>query len=159
MFNADNGYNSEVFGAWTKNQTTGGTNPRNPSSSYTINPTNITYQAYIECGAANGTGYIYVPFTVTNAINISNYRKLIVKGNVALAVNLYTHGTVAIRLESASTGTITTLQTLSTGDNNLEIDISEYTGNYKLQVYLTADKFQYAGSETLTFTMTEMYLE
>lgn len=94
-------------------------------------------------------------FIVTNAIDVTNFRKIFLKGN--LANTGYQGGSAHIQLVSVDTGTVTTVGSISsTGDIDAEFDITQYTGNYKIQIYLYAHTVQ-GYTCRCTFVVQNMY--
>lgn len=151
-FNEDRGYNADTFGQIIKSDD--GVSWGN--SNITINETNINYHWQ---GAANGNAY----FTTQNAVNISNYQKIYVKGSIKIGkssttgagqyyIDIINGGGIATNV---GTGTYTT--STSPVEFDTSFDVSQYTGNYKIRIKLVISSV--SGTVSVDMYATDIHLQ
>lgn len=167
FFNADNGYNVDDFG------TIGITNSNNyyypiSAQTATIGDESIDYYGAAHYGNNGGSSAYdaYILFTSNELVDITSYRKLVVKGTFRGTHNgAYYYQQVAVNLIDAN-GTTVAMPSLATSGNNQDVaidtnlDVTQYNGLYKVQVKLAfRNQWGVDNTQAAHFYLNELYFE
>lgn len=162
FFTSTTGYNSDDFGTIEEAYTAVG--DCTCTGSKTINPNNIVFSSTLTSASStqNGTGN----FTSEKFVDLTAYSKLNIKGAANLTCNYVGYVSAYILFKiinennvktQVGTTSILTYDTITSENINAQFDLTQYSGNYKLNIEIVTASSYVDRILTCSLTANEIY--